>query len=323
MLLLTKYLDEIGAGPVVTTLDPEAAKSLPVFLNQAYELHRTNLFGREYLLLLCRDRERPTPAEAEKQLKLVRLALGPSVAFVFSALPAFDRKRFIQRRIPFLVPGRQAYLPTALIDLREKAKGGQQLLDEPKERLSAPAQVLVLYHLEMKKDSEEWTLSKWVEVLGYSRSTLTRVYKELATTGLCRSVNSGRNVTLVFPPHRRKLWETALPHFGSPVRTRWWARILDKGLQLQEAGMTALARLTMLSHGRERVYAISSAAFEAASEDRRLVRTDYPDEETVQIERWKYARLCWPLTAKWLIGCPSTCRCIRTTTSGRKPRSQS
>ena len=289
MLLLTKYLDEIGAGPVVTTPDPEAAKSLPVFVSQTYELHRANLFGREYSLLLCRGKERPTPAEAEKHLKLVRSALGPNVAFVFLALPTFDRKRLIQRQIPFVVPGRQAYLPFALIDLREKAKGGQRLLDEPKERLSAPAQVLVLYHLQTKVDSGEWPLSKWVDVLGYLRSTLTRVYKELAATGLCRPVTSGRNVTLVFPPQRRKLWETALLYLGNPVRARSWAKILDTRLPLQEAGMTGLARLTMLGPGRERVYAMSSAAFEAAREDRRLVQTDYPEEGTIQIERWKYA----------------------------------
>ena len=52
MLLLTKYLDELGAGPVVTTPAPEAAKSLPVFVSQTYELHRANLFGRDYSLLL-------------------------------------------------------------------------------------------------------------------------------------------------------------------------------------------------------------------------------------------------------------------------------
>ena len=148
--------------------------------------------------------------------------------------------------------------------------------------------MLVLYHL-TKVDSDEWPLSKWVDVMGYSRSTLTRVYKELAATGLCRPVISGRHVKLIFPPKRRELWKTALRHLGSPVRSRSWAKILDTELKLQEAGMTALARLTMLSPRRERVYAISSAALEVAREDRRLVQTEYPEEGTIQIERWKYA----------------------------------
>ena len=53
--------------------------------------------------------------------------------------------------------------------------------------------------------------------------------------------------------------------------------------------MTALTRLTMIGPGREKVYAMSSAAFEAAREDRKLVQTDYPEEGTIQVERWKYA----------------------------------
>jgi hypothetical protein len=289
MSLLMKYLEEIGAGPIVPTLDTEAAKSLPVFISQTYEVHRASMFDREYSLLLCRGEDRPTPAEAEKHWKLARSALGPEVALVFLTLPTFDRKRLIQRRIPFVVPGRQAYLPVALIDLRENAKGGQRLLDEPKERLSAPAQVLVLYQLQTKSDSDEWPLSKWVDVVGYSRSTLTRVYKELAATSLCRAVVSGRQVALVFPRQRRELWESARPHLGSPVRTRSRVKVRDTGLQMHEAGITALARLTMIDPGRENVYAMSSAAFEAAREDRRLVQTDYPEEGTIQIERWKYA----------------------------------
>jgi AraC-like DNA-binding protein len=289
MLLLTKYLDEIGAGCVVATPDPGAARSLPVFITQAYEPHRANLFGREYSLLVCRGGKGPTPAEAEKHLRLVRSVLGGDVAFVLLALPTFDRKRFIQRRIPFLVPGRQAYLPVSLIDLRENAKGGPRLLGEPKERLSAPAQLLVLYHLQAKADSQEWPLNQWADSLGYSRSTLTRVYREVAAVGLCRPATRGRNVTLDFPSKRRELWNAALPHLGSPVRSRLWVKILDRELPLHEAGVTALARLTMLSPEREQVYAISSVAFEAAREDRRLVPIEYPEDGTVRIERWKYA----------------------------------
>lgn len=287
--LLEKYLEEIGAAATVSKPDAEAAKALPVFLGQLYEVHRANLFDREYTLLLCRGQNRPTPAEIEKHLKRAEAALGRNVAFVFLTLPAFDRKRLIQRRIPFVVPGRQAYLPVAVIDLRENPKGGPRLPGEPKERLSAPAQVLLLYHLQIKNDSDDWPLSKWVDVLGYSRSTLTRVYKELLSASLCRIVASGRHVALVFPQQGRELWESALPYLTSPVRARSRARIQDTGLPMQEAGMTALTRLTMIGPGEDQVYAMSSAAFEAACEDRRLVQTDFPEEGTLVIERWKYA----------------------------------
>ena len=287
--LWMKCLEEIGARATVPTLDTKAAKSLPVFISQTYEVHRGDLFDREYTFLLCRGEDRPTPAEVEKHLKLVRSAFGPNVVFVFLTLPTDDRKRLIQRRIPFVVPGRQTYLPIALFDLREKPKGGQRHLGEPKEHLSAPAQVVLLYYLQKKEESDEWPLSKWGDVVGYSRSTLTRAYKELSAVSLCTTVASGRHVTLVFPRDRRELWDSALPYLRSPVRTRLRARVQYGKLQIYEAGTTALTRLTMIGPGREKVYAMSSAAFEAARENRKLVQVEYPEEDTVQIERWKYA----------------------------------
>jgi hypothetical protein len=91
MALLARYLDEIGAGVAVPKPDAEAPKSLPVFLSQLYEVHRADLFEREYSLRLCRGQDRPTPAQIEKHLKVARSILGGNVAFVFLTLPAFDR----------------------------------------------------------------------------------------------------------------------------------------------------------------------------------------------------------------------------------------
>ncbi len=289
MSLLAKYLDELGSAASMPVRDAEAVRALPVFFGQTYEVHRARLFDRDYVLLLCQSEDRPTPAQVEKHMKLARSALGQDLAFIFRTLPTFDRKRLIQRRIPFIVPGRQTYLPPAMIDLRENPKGGQRVPHQSREKLSAPAQVVLLYHLQSKQDCEQWPLSQWADVLGYSRSTLTRVYKELSATSLCKTVAHGRHITLAFPGPRRELWETALPHLVNPVRTRLRVRIQNEGLQIFEAGVTALAGLTMIAADREKVYAMSSAAFEVAHEDRKLARAEYPEEGTVRIERWKYA----------------------------------
>ncbi len=289
MSLLAKYLDELGAAASMPVRDAKAARALPVFFGQTYDVHRARLFDRDYVLLLCQSEDRPTPAQVEKHMKLASSALGQDLAFVFRTLPTFDRKRLIGRRIPFIVPGRQTYLPPAMIDLRENPKGGQRVPYPSREQLSAPAQVVLLYHLQSKQDCEQWPLSQWAAALGYSRSTLTRVYKELSAASLCRTVARGRQVTLEFPAQRRELWESALPYLVSPVRTRLRVRIQDEGLQIFEAGITALAGLTMIAADREKIYAMSSAAFEAAREDRKLARAEFPEADTVQIERWRYA----------------------------------
>jgi hypothetical protein len=289
ILKLLDYMEAIGAPTQPPELDAEGTRALPVFVARIYEVYKAHLFNHEYSLLLCRSDNRPTPAEVEKHSKLARSGLGSRVAFIFGALPSFARKRLVARGIPFIVPGRQTYLPMALIDLRENAKGGQKVPQQARETLSAPAQLLVLYHLQTKKDTDEWPLITWGKVLGYSRSTINRVHKELSNASLCRPVSSGRNVLLRFPRPRRELWELAIPYLGSPVRRRSRVRIEDASVQLFDAGMTALAALTAIAAGRERVCAMSSTAFEAACEDRKLLQTLHSDEETTVIERWRYA----------------------------------
>ena len=285
---LLKYLDELGA-PTARPLPDDAAKeSLPIFLSQIYDVYRAKVFGRTLVLLISTQAEPPTPSELEKQLTVAERILESPVVFVFQELPSFLRQRLVRRRIPFLVPERQAYLPLALIDLRESPKGGSRV-EIKQDVLSAPAQALVLYKIQKKEGNEPWPLNQWGEVLGYSRSTMTRVYRELTSASICAPTSKGRYSLLTFMETSQDLWQAAIPFLESPVRTRERVRVLDETIQLYDAGLTALSHITMMMDSREPVKAMSSGAFRAACEERRIEPTAYPDDDTIQIERWKYA----------------------------------
>jgi DNA-binding MarR family transcriptional regulator len=287
--ILTKYLEELGATTGPPTPDPDRAQLLPVFLTRVYDTYRARLFDEDYILLILQSRQRPTPGEVAKQAHVARETLGRNVAFVLPDLHPFERKRLIERRIPFIVPGRQTYLPMKQIDLREYAKGGRGTPVDSAEIVSAPAQLLLLFQLQRKQEAAAWPLNKWGEVLGYSRSTLTRVTKELASSGLCQPIERGREVVLCFPEERRQLWDKAEPRLRSPVagRTLAMAPARDE-LQLFRAGITALADLTMVSPDHEEIFAMSSSAFRAAAEDHKIIPTHYPEEGAVTVERWNY-----------------------------------
>jgi DNA-binding MarR family transcriptional regulator len=288
--ILLRYLDEIGGAGSRFTADPAAARSLPVFVGRIYEPYRGRVFDRDYVLLVCTARNRSTPGQVEKHAEIARSALGPNVAFVFPALPAFDRKRFIQRRIPFIVPGRQTYLPMVMIDLRERSPATPAIGGQRQETLSAPAQALLLFHLQKKPDSEDWQLKQWADTLGYSRMTISRVYRELLSANLCRPSRKGRQVLMEFLLERRTLWEKAIPYLQSPVAGRCQVRITSHDdLQLYQAGMSALARFSMMVAGREETFAMSSPGYRAALEDGKLIRVPYAEDDTAVVERWRYA----------------------------------
>lgn len=287
--ILLNYLNAVGDVGCCLSPDPAATALLPVFVSQIYAPYRGCVFGRDYVLLICAAKSQPTPGQVEKHAEIARSALGMDVVFVFTTLPPFDRKRFIQRQIPFIVPGRQTYLPMVMMDLRERSRAHPTVDGQRHEILSAPAQVLVLFHLQKKPDSDDWPLHRWADVLGYSRMTLSRAYRELLSADLCKPSVQGRQVLVQFPPQRHMLWKNALPCLGTPVAGKSQVRIANHDdIPLYQAGMSSLAHVTMVAAGDESVFAMSSSAYRAALQNRKLAQVPYAQEDTSVIERWRY-----------------------------------
>ena len=118
LIELKRYCAELSGDPEISP-DDSASQRLPLFLSQIYDPARAILFGQAWLLFVVKGRERPTPADIEKHAHLLAKQFGQSIAFVFPSLPAFDRNRLLKRRIPFIVPQRQLFMPGTMLDLRE------------------------------------------------------------------------------------------------------------------------------------------------------------------------------------------------------------
>lgn len=284
---LEDYGQALTGDRVLLAADAGAKSRLPVFLNALYEPLKGELFGRQWTFLVQRAGTSSTPAEIANHARLAARALHADVVLVFSALPAFNRKRLVQKRVPFIVPGRQIFLPTHYVDLKERGTGSA--LPRPSDRVSVPGQVLLLFHLLKGSEPSERPLSEWAAVLKYSRMTLTRAAQELANAGLASRTERGKMVLLRFAPERRQLWERAVPLLSDPVARR--THVLLKGAppsDALEAGLTALARYSDLAEGSQRILAMSRRALEAA-EQRGLMEVVHDAETgTTAVEQWRY-----------------------------------
>ena len=283
---LDEYFERIGAGGIKIVPSLGVKEKLPVFMSQAYMPYCANIFGKEYLLFVAVGGLHPTPAETEKQLNILKNALDENVAFVFEGLPTYDRKRFSERGIPFIVPGLQTFLPPALIDLKEIG-GGCSATKVTK--LSAPSQVVLLYYLQ-NNHTKGWTLNKWAETLKYSNSTLTRVRRELEVMGLCHAEGNGRSVVFSFPKNRHKVWKKSKSIMRSPVRNQSHVFLGEtpEG-KLFESGFSALSSMSMLAGGQSRIYAMSASAYQSAIEDGWIRTAPVSADQSVIVERWRYA----------------------------------
>lgn len=268
------------------------ADRLPIFIGQAYDVRRMTFLGRTVTLFFPKpELRKPTPSEIQAHIKSIRKTCGDDFAFVFSELAPFERSRFIQARVPFIVPRRQTYLPQYVIDLRERAnsaKNRQAFEEEPKP-LSGPAQVLLLFYLLHSGQVGEWSLRQWSKTLGYSTMTATRICDELARCGLCRTETNGKSVTLQFDGDRHALWKRALPFLRSPVKkTVCVARAELPKLDWRYAGLTALAQYTLIAEGKNPVYAMSASDYRRAEMSGLVDEQAYLEKDSLVIEQWRY-----------------------------------
>ncbi len=283
------YCQAMAGTPVPIAPDGQAKARLPLFLGRAYEPLRGELFAHQWVFLCHKGRLNPTPAEAASHARLAATTLNADVVLVFWTLASFDRRRLVQKRVPFIVPGHQVFLPGTFINLKEHGVGSVTA-DPPGNRLSMPGQVLLLSHLLRRIDKPRMPLHEWADALGYSRMTLSRAAEELLDAGVAEKTGQGRAVLLGFGLDRRQLWDRAVPRLASPVGKR--VNVITRGRELPgalEAGMTALAHYSDIAPMGQQILAMPSSAFASAKRNGLIETLPHPDANTAMIERWRYA----------------------------------
>lgn len=258
------YLEDILGPEAISAAKNNAwakswrdAESLPFYLQSPYTYYRTELFGQACLLMLAQTPEGETPAVVRKHRQAVGKHFDGEVLYVIEAISSYNRKRLIEQRVPFLVPGNQLYLPAMGVDLREYFKPGKQ--SEPR-RLGAPAQAIVLREI-LLRDCTGLPAKDLANRLGYSPMTITRAINELTVLQLAMPEKVGKEKHLHFSAKGRSLWDAALPALQNPVNKRAWLVWRNKqnwepGFDGVEAGESALAHYTSLADSGIKQWAI-------------------------------------------------------------------
>lgn len=281
---LKDYLETIsGVSP---HLEPMEVARLPLFLRNRFSFYSAELFGRPWCL--AREDESwdtGSPGEYEKQADILRPLLPAPIVFILSGLPSNTRNRMVQKGIPFIVPGTQAFLPGALVDLRERFPKPS---GKGRSSLSPTAQLTLLYHLE-REPLSGLPLNSIAEKLHCSAMMLSKVKDELEETSICEVERVGRSMTLKFPASNRALWDLAQDRLTSPVKkTRWvrWTREL--GYPALLSGISALSRRTMLADDRLHTYAFGPKMLESYLEQGIIAGCRDSDQATAKMEVWSY-----------------------------------
>jgi DNA-binding MarR family transcriptional regulator len=280
---LARYVSDVFYEP--TGLIPWAsARNLPIFLQSGFSYVEVTLLDKTCLLVIDQHAdEHKTAVNIKKYFKTINQHYLGHLIYSVEEIASYNRKRLIDQRIAFIVPGKQLYLPFFATDLRESFK---VLKKREESKLGAIAQQLLFLYLYKKLESgvSAQTLAKQLHV---SKMSISRAYAELEACQLANTKSVGRQKVLLFYFQGRELWEAAKPSLTSPVRKRVWVNQTDFFNQNHlpvEAGETALAHLGTIIPPKQSVYAVNYKDWSTMQ----IEEIPAPYDGTIMVELWRY-----------------------------------
>lgn len=282
---LSSYLHSItGDPPWIEPADKHVTSRLPLFLRQRYDISQADVLGRKcYFAFEIKHAGEASPAEYAKHVSSLKQLLPGDVVLVISKLASYVRNRLVRQHVPFIVPGTQMFLPMLMIDLRERFPRGRA---EPG-KLTPIAQLIIIYHL-VRENITNMPLAQIASQLGYSPMAISQARDELQTSELCEVVKSGRTLSIHFKWQTLQLWEHALPFLSSPVRRTHWIRWGHPRPRAAVAGLTAMAKYTMLADEAIPTLAMKSTRVTGALEKGEIVGCAGREDAEARMEGWKY-----------------------------------
>lgn len=282
----TDYLQEtLGIRPVSRPWS--GTTKLPYYLQDEFELHELKAADRAILLAVSRRKKHQTPSALRERLEKLKAAASRPVVYVTGALASYERKRLIEQKVPFIVPGNQLYLPDLGIDLREYFR------QPPKEAVNSfsPAtQALLLRALLSKSTQTEWNPAAMASEVGYTAMTVSRVVSELTSADIARLDQRGRARWLLMNRDPAETWELIRPRLRTPIKRQFWARMPTAFDQRNAplAGLSALAYYTQLADPATPVYAVGAEWLRSPAA-KNVKETPEAVPGGCQLQVWSYA----------------------------------
>ena len=261
--------------------------ALPGYLQQRYDPYPVTVAGQSWLAVLLRQPDPPPPVQLRKQLEQLVAKIEPrpaGVCLVAEHLPAYLRTRLVELAQPFVVPGRQLFLPT--MGGAETLERPQRLRPRPVETLGPVAQQLLVALL-LKRLLPPLTIKVAAGSLGCTAASVSQAVKALEGCELVHTQAQGRERVFALRGAPDQTWQHAQAMLRDPVRQR--VRVPEAMLPREvviHAGESALAAQTSLAEPAEPVYAFASRRWLNQASDFPVI--PMPDVGTCVVELWRY-----------------------------------
>lgn len=224
--------------------------------------------------------EQPTIPTLVNHMKKISSAKNLPVVYHPRSLTYSKMKGLLQQKVPFIVDGKQAYLPFLGTFL-------QAVSDERNKnvRFSLPAQLLATMYLYSRETF--LYIKKAVEFLPYSAMSITRAVRELEAMDLFYVSKQKQSNILHSQLSKRELFDELVDRLASPIWKKGYINNEDITQAMVLAGEDALAEKSMLANILPVKYAIYRKNF-----DESLLKRDLIDsKKQSELQLWLYEPL--------------------------------
>ena len=285
---LIKYINEVfGTLIEIKFIPKNELGRLPLYVLENYTFYHTALINRTVLLAALNNSEDISILQLTKNQQIIAEATNYPVIFVFDDLPAHNRNRLIEKKVNFIVPKKQLYIPDLLMDLRESF--GRTKTKKEKEKLLPTAQFILLYHLlnQQSNSIEARSFKVLAEKLGYTPMAISKAVDNLKSHDLIEVVGT-KEKQIHFSLNRAEIWRIAKQQelWINPVVRRVYVDELPK-LNLLKSNTTALPEFSDMNQSRQLYYAIEKTAFYALQRNKELENVNEYDGQYC-LELWQY-----------------------------------
>jgi len=244
---MKNYIEKCLRRTVSIEKNPNLFQKLPLKYMGMYELYSICQDGLEWVIAQPKNNVRLNVLRHDQ--KQIEKIVEMNCALYFTKLNHYTKEMLLSEGIPFIVEGKQMYLPFIGMLL---ADNNERRL-KPVHTISFLTQKLLLCALYEKWN--QMNVTRIADKLNVTKMSVTRCLDEieffdldiLDVSGKTRKISVGENTKVV--------WESIKPILRNPIITRFQLAD-DIGLE-NKAGISALCEYSLLSDNEYPTYAIT------------------------------------------------------------------
>ena len=255
----------------------EAHRSMPNFIHSRYRIQKVTLDGKAALFVYPTE-ELDSVDAVKKHLERIQKVEGVPAVLILDHLTYRQKQYLLRDHIPFVVEGKQIYLPFMAVYLQERGDGERQ----EKTTMLPSAQLLLLYYI--YHGCGKLLTSEACRDLGFTATSVSRASRQLEEMGLVQTEKRGVQKVLYSDKTPRALFASTKDTMENPIKRIIYVPKTEIRDKLLLGGYSALSEYTMMNPPIVECFATDSISVLEKAASRKLNNA----EDQCEVQLWRF-----------------------------------